>query len=85
MGGKMRIVGLIRKQAYYRPMLETLAQFGVSDYTIEAPTGRGHPMLIIHFREHKIRIPLPSSPNSHSDAPRYIPSEIRRRLREITG
>lgn len=76
-----RFMNLIRKQDYYRPMLEAIRECGAS-YEITA--GRGHPILTLYWGERATRIPLPSSPSTRSKhgPVQYVPAEIRRRARE---
>jgi hypothetical protein len=77
---KLRLMNLIRRQDYYRPMLRAIEDCGGS-FTI-AP-GRGHAILMLHLGERAIRIALPTSPSTRSrhGAAQYIPAEIRRAAR----
>lgn len=82
MAGKARLINLIRRQAYYRPMLTTLADHRIVGWAIQPPTGKGHPMLVFNVGAHHIRVPLPGSPSGYSEAIFYIPAEIRRRIKQ---
>lgn len=78
-----RLINIIRRQQYYRPMLAALKECGISEFSILPPSGRGHPVLTFQGAKGAVRIPLPSSPGTFGrhGAAQYIPAEIRRRLR----
>lgn len=82
MAGKNRLIQAIRRQAYYKPMLDELARNGIEDYEIVPPTGRGHPMLVFEMNSTRARIPLPGSPTGFSAAIRYVPANIRQWIKE---
>ena len=77
---RMRHLSIIRRQAYYKPLLRTLDEFGIVDYSIEPPTGRGHAMLVFSAAGGEHRIPLPGTPSGYSSAENYLRNEIRRRV-----
>lgn len=82
---RMRILSLIRRQDYYKPMLATLAECGVEDFRILPPSGRGHAILAFKIGLAEHRVPLPGTPTGYSEATRYVPAEIRRRARGLHG
>lgn len=77
---KSRLLNKLRKHAYYKPMLDALAESGIVDYEILAPTGRGHPILKFAAHGGTHRIPLPGTPMGGA-ATMYVPAEIRRKVR----
>ncbi len=77
---KSRLLNKLRKHAYYKPMLLTLAECGITDFEILPPTGRGHPILKFFAHGGEQRIPLPGTPVGGA-AVKYIPVQIRRKVR----
>lgn len=83
MSGKNRLLSVIRRQHYYKIMLKTLDELEIEDWEIVPPTGKGHPILTFTSFASKVRIPLPTTPQGGL-ASKYIPVEIRRRVREAS-
>lgn len=82
---RMRILSLIRWQDYYKPMLAALVECGIEDYEISPPKGRGHAILAFRVGHSEHRIPLPGTPTGFSEAIKYVPAEIRRRVKGLHG
>jgi hypothetical protein len=78
---KLRLISVIRRQAYYRPMLAALTACGIDQFAIVPPKGRGHPILEMVINGQSHRLPIPGSPSGGSEASHYIPAEIRRLAR----
>ncbi len=78
----MSILRKVRTQHWFGPVRRELAAWGVGDWEIRAPTGKGHPKLIARVDGREIRMPVPCSGGGHVPAD-YLIAQLRRKLRPV--
>lgn len=72
---RARFMQNLRKQPWFVPVIRELEAAGVEHYEFAAPSGRGHPKLILRHGQCEARFAVPSTTGSES---RYLLSRIRR-------
>lgn len=71
------ITKTLRKQPYYKAMIALLRDEDIA-YAIEG--GSAHFILAFAVGERKVRVPLPTSPNTRGAAARYVVSNVRKAI-----
>lgn len=66
-----------RKQHWYGLVKQELDRLQIADWRIAAPTGKGHPKLIVNHDGRVLKTPVPSSERGGGDH-KYLVARIRK-------
>lgn len=71
----------IRRQHHYGLLLREAESLGITDIEFNAPTGKGHPKMIVRHNGRKFTQPVPTSPHGHGDQ-KYLAIRLRKWFHE---
>lgn len=74
---KDNLIKGLRSQHWYGLVTAALAELGIADYEFRAPSGRGHPKLVVRHKGRVFKTPVPSTERGGGDH-KYLVNRIRK-------